>query len=138
MTELLNDPSILIGLGDGGAHLDMLCDSGYPTYLLGTWVRERQAITQEEAVRRLTSDPAEFFGITDRGRLKTGLAADICVYDPETVGSSNRGERRHDLPGGGKRMVMPSRGICHTIVNGTETYADGALTGNTAGQVLRS
>ncbi len=138
MTELLNDPSILIGLGDGGAHLDMLCDSGYPTYLLGTWVRERQAITQEEAVRRLTSDPADFFGITDRGRLRPGLAADICVYDPQTVGSSNRGERRYDLPGGGKRMVMPSRGICHTIVNGTVVYADGTLTGAAAGQVLRS
>ena len=138
MAELLNNDSILIGLGDGGAHLDMLCDSGYPTYLLGTWVRERQAITPEEGVRRLTSDPADFFGITDRGRLKTGLAADICVYDPETIGSSNRGERRFDLPGGGKRMVMPSRGIQHTIVNGTTVYADGALTGDVGGQVLRS
>ena len=138
MRELLNDPSVLLGLGDGGAHLDILCDSGYPTYLLGTWVRERQAITSEEAVRRLTSDPADMFGIRDRGRLKPGLAADICVYDPATVGSSNRGERRHDLPGGGKRMVMPSRGICHTVVNGRIVYADGALTGDAGGQVLRS
>jgi len=138
MRELLNDPSILIGLGDGGAHLDILCDSGYPTYLLGTWVRERQAITAEEAVRRLTSDPADMFGISDRGRLKPGLAGDICVYDPATVGSSNRGERRYDLPAGGKRMVMPSRGICQTIVNGRIVYADGALTGDVGGQVLRS
>jgi N-acyl-D-aspartate/D-glutamate deacylase len=138
MRELLNDPSVLLGLGDGGAHLDILCDSGYPTYLLGTWVRERQAITSEEAVRRLTSDPADMFGIRDRGRLKPGLAADICVYDPATVGSSNRGERRHDLPGGGKRMVMPSRGICYTVVNGRIVYADGALTGDAGGQVLRS
>jgi N-acyl-D-amino-acid deacylase len=138
MRELLNDPSILIGLGDGGAHLNILCDSGYPTYLLGTWVRERQAISAEEAVRRLTSDPADMFGISDRGRLKTGLAADICVYDPATVGSSNRGERRYDLPAGGKRMVMPSRGICQTIVNGRIVYADGALTGDVGGQVLRS
>ena len=58
-----------MALGDGGAHVDMLCDSGYPTYLLGTWVREKQAITLEEGVRRLTSDPADLFGIKDRGRL---------------------------------------------------------------------
>ena len=101
-------------------------------------MRERQAITAEEAVRRLTSDPADMFGISDRGRLKPGLAGDICVYDPATVGSSNRGERRYDLPAGGKRMVMPSRGICQTIVNGRIVYADGALTGDVGGQVLRS
>ena len=63
MAELLNDPSILIGLGDGGAHVDMLCDSGYPTYLLGTWVREREVLSLEHAVQRLTSDPADLFGI---------------------------------------------------------------------------
>jgi N-acyl-D-aspartate/D-glutamate deacylase len=138
MAELLNDPSILIGLGDGGAHVDMLCDAGYPTYLLGTWVRERQVLTLEEAVRRLTSDPADVFGIRDRGRLQAGLAADLVVFDPLTVGSGTRGERRHDLPGGGKRMVMPARGILHTIVNGTPVLAHGALTGAVPGQVLRS
>jgi N-acyl-D-aspartate/D-glutamate deacylase len=138
MAELLNNPAILIGLGDGGAHVDMLCDSGYPTYLLGTWVREREVLSLPEAVRRLTSDPADFFGIRDRGRLQTGLAADIAIFDPSTVGSSNRGERRYDLPGGGKRMVMPSRGILCTIVNGAITYADGALTDARAGVVLRS
>jgi N-acyl-D-aspartate/D-glutamate deacylase len=138
MSELLNNPSILIGLGDGGAHVDMLCDAGYPTYLLGTWVRERGVLTLEEAVRRLTSDPADLFGIRDRGRLLPGLAADIAIFDPATVGSSNRGERRYDLPGGGKRMVMPSRGIQYTVVNGTVTYAQGALTGAVSGAVLRS
>jgi len=138
MTELLNNPSVLIGLGDGGAHVDMLCDAGYPTYLLGTWVRERGVLTLEQAVRRLTSDPADLFGIRDRGRLLEGLAADVAVFDPATVGSSNRGERRYDLPGGGKRMVMPSRGVRYTVVNGAITYADGALTGAAAGRVMRS
>jgi N-acyl-D-aspartate/D-glutamate deacylase len=138
MAELLNNPSVLIGLGDGGAHVDMLCDAGYPTYLLGTWVRERGVMALEEAVRRLTSDPADLFGIRDRGRLLPGLAADVVIFDPSTVGSSNRGERRYDLPGGGKRMVMPSRGIEYTIVNGVLTYAQGALTGAAAGRVLRS
>ena len=138
MKEILGNRDILIGLGDGGAHVDMLCDSGYPTYLLGTWVREHQALTLEEGVRRLTSDPADFYGIKDRGRLKPGLAADIVIFDPNTVGSSNRGERRYDLPGGAKRMVMPSRGVLYTIVNGACVFADGQLTDARAGQVLRS
>ena len=138
MTELLNDPSILIGLGDGGAHVDMLCDSGYPTYLLGTWVRDRQAITLEEGVRRLTSDPADFFGIRDRGRIRLGLAADITIFDPGSVGSPDRAERRYDLPGGAKRMVMPSMGIQSTIVNGSICWKDGEIFGRLNGRLLRS
>ena len=138
MTEILNDKSVLVALGDGGAHVDMLCDAGYPTYLLGTWVRERQALTLEEGVRRLTSDPADVFGIRDRGRLAPGLAADLAIFDAARVGSTNRGERRFDLPGGAKRMVMPSRGVEYTVVNGAVTWADGKLTGAAAGRVLRS
>ncbi len=138
MKEILANRDILIGLGDGGAHVDMLCDSGYPTYLLGTWVREHQALTLEEGVRRMTSDPADFYGINDRGRLSPGLAADFAIFDPATVGSSNRGERRFDLPGGAKRMVMPSRGMLYTIVNGAIVFADGQLTDAKPGQVLRS
>jgi N-acyl-D-aspartate/D-glutamate deacylase len=138
MTELLNDRSVLLGLGDGGAHLDMLCDSGYPTYVLGTWVRERKVLTLEEAVRRMTSDPADLFGIRDRGRIKAGLAADVVIFDPSTVGSGGRPERLHDLPGGAKRMVMRSRGIEMTLVNGEPTWEKGALTGASAGSVLRS
>ena len=138
MAEILNDKSVLVALGDGGAHVDMLCDAGYPTYLLGTWVRERQALTLEEGVRRLTSDPAEVFGVRNRGRLAPGLAADVAVFDAARIGSTNRGERRFDLPGGAKRMVMPSRGVEYTVVNGVVTWADGKLTGAAAGQVLRS
>ena len=138
MKEILANPDILIGLGDGGAHVDMLCDSGYPTYMLGTWVREHQALNMEQAVRRLTSDPADFYGIKDRGRLRVGLAADIAIFDPATVGSSNRGERRFDLPGGAKRMVMPSRGMLYTIVNGECVFSNGALTEASPGVVLRS
>jgi N-acyl-D-aspartate/D-glutamate deacylase len=138
MAELLNDRSVLLGLGDGGAHLDMLCDSNYPTYVLGTWVREKKVLSLEEAVRRMTSDPAEFFGMRDRGRIAPGMAADLVVFDPATVGSAGRPERAHDLPGGAKRIVVRSRGIDMTFVNGELTWRDGALTGAAAGQVLRS
>ncbi|MGA8049250.1 MAG: amidohydrolase family protein [Burkholderiales bacterium] len=138
MAELLNDPTVLLGLGDGGAHLDMLCDAGYPTYVLGTWVRERKVLRLEEAVRRMTSDPADFFGIRDRGRIALGLAADLVVFDPATVGSAGRPERLYDLPGGAKRMVMRSQGVEMTLVNGVPTWERGALTGASAGTVLRS
>ncbi|HZS69109.1 MAG TPA: amidohydrolase family protein [Burkholderiales bacterium] len=138
MTEILRNKDMLLGLGDGGAHLDMLCDSGYPSYVLGTWVRERGALTLEEAVRRMTSDPADFFGIRDRGRLKPGMAADLAIFDPGRVASVGRPERRYDLPGGAKRMVMRSQGIEYTIVNGAVTWERGALTGAAAGEVLRS
>jgi N-acyl-D-amino-acid deacylase len=138
MIEILRNRDMLLGLGDGGAHLDMLCDSGYPSYVLGTWVREHGALTLEEAVRRMTSDPADFFGIRDRGRLREGLAADITVFDARTVGSIGRPERRYDLPGGAKRMVIRSQGIEYTIINGAITWERGALTDAAAGRVLRS
>jgi N-acyl-D-aspartate/D-glutamate deacylase len=138
MAEILNNRDMLLGLGDGGAHLDMLCDSGYPTYVLGTWVREKKVLTLEEAVRRMTSDPADFFGIKDRGRIAPGMAADLVLFDPNTVGSAGRPERLYDLPGGAKRMVMRSQGIHMTLVNGEITWQDGKLTGAAAGQVLRS
>jgi len=138
MAEILSNKDMLLGLGDGGAHLDMLCDSGYPTYVLGTWVREKKVLTIEEAVRRMTSDPADFFGIKDRGRIAPGMAADLAIFDPATVGSGGRPERLYDLPGGAKRMVMRSKGIEYTLVNGEVTWEKGKLTGAAAGRVLRS
>ena len=137
MRELLNNPAILMALGDGGAHVDMLCDAGYPTYLLGTWVREKEAITLEEGVRKLTSDPADLFGLKDRGRLAKGMPADVAIFDPAAIGSTNHGERRYDLPGGAKRIVMPSKGVEYTIVNGAPTWEQGKLTEAKAGTVLR-
>ena len=138
VADNLTDPGVLIALGDGGAHVDMLCDAGYPTYLLGTWVRERQIMTLEHAIQRLTAQPADLFGIKGRGRLAVGQVADIAIFDPDTIGSASRGERRFDLPGGAKRMVMPSRGVEYTIVNGVVAYAQGRTTGATSGTVLRS
>jgi N-acyl-D-aspartate/D-glutamate deacylase len=138
VAENLNDPGVLIALGDAGAHVDMLCDAGYPTYLLGTWVRERRIMTLEAAIARLTAQPADLFGIKGRGRLMPGYAADIAIFDPAAIGSASRGERRYDLPGGAKRMVMPARGVTHTIVNGTVAYENGAVTGAAPGVVLRS
>lgn len=136
--ELICDPRIMIGLSDGGAHVDSLCDAGYATYLLGTWVRDREAMSLEHAVKRITSEPADLFGISQRGRLAPGLAADFAIFDLATVGSDKRGEMRYDLPGGGRRLVVPARGIEYTIVNGVPLFEHGRDTGARPGQVLRS
>jgi N-acyl-D-aspartate/D-glutamate deacylase len=104
----ITDPRILIGLADGGAHVDMLFEAGFPTYMLGHWVREEQALTIEEAVRRMTSEPADYFGLHDRGRLEAGKAADLMIFDPDRVGSAEKAtELRNDLPAGGARLYAP-------------------------------
>ena len=136
--ELITHDQVMVGLSDGGAHVDMLCDAGYCTYLLGTWVRERQAMSLEHAVKRITSEPAAFYGLTSRGRIAQGLAADFAIFDLNTIGSKKRGEMRTDLPGGGRRLVMPAEGVMHTVVNGSVLYEDQKHTGALPGQVLRS
>ena len=138
LAKLINDPRPMLGLSDAGAHVTLLCDAGYCTYLLGHWVREREAITLEYAVKRITSEPADFFGIQGRGRLKVGNHADIAIFDPKTVGSARRGTMKDDLPGGGKRLVMPATGVIHTFVNGTPVYENERYTGATPGEVLHS
>jgi N-acyl-D-aspartate/D-glutamate deacylase len=132
-----NDPRTLIGISDGGAHVDMLCNAGYPSYLLGTFVRDRQTISLERAVQRITSEPAQFFGISDRGLLRPGLAADLTIFDLNTIGSPERPEIRHDLPGGGRRLVTQADGIAYTIVNGQVLYEGQRHTGILPGQVVR-
>ena len=136
VAELLAEPGTVLGLSDAGAHASQLCDACFATYLLSRWVREKQAIALPEAIRMLTSRPAEVFGITDRGRLAAGLAADIVVFDPATVGASKL-RRVHDLPAGADRLVADASGIEAVIVNGTivrrggrdAVAADGVLPG---------
>ena len=138
LAQVLGDSRTMIGLSDAGAHLDMLCESGYPTYLLGHWVREKRALTVERAIQRMTSEPADFFGFRDRGRLKTGAAADIVVFSEGTVNSPLRPTPVKDLPAGGTRLYCKAEGISHVIVNGAVLYRDGRHTGALPGKVLRS
>jgi N-acyl-D-amino-acid deacylase len=138
MAELLGDPRTLIGLSDGGAHVDSHCEAGYFTYLLGTWVREKQVLTLEHAIKRITSEPADFFGLHGRGRLVKGADADVTIFDPGTIGSAKRQEMRDDLPGHGRRLVTAAHGVEYTIVNGDVLYEHQQHTGALPGQVLRS
>ena len=115
---LLKDPATVLGLSDAGAHASQLCDACFSTYLLGHWVREKKVLSLEEAVRMLTSRPAEVFGIKDRGKLEKGAPADVVVFDPDTVGASAL-RRVHDLPAGEDRLIADAIGVTAVVVNGT-------------------
>src|SRR6185369_8610146 len=122
--ELLRHPATVLGLSDAGAHASQLCDACFSTHLLGHWTRTKGVLTIEEAVRMLTSRPAEVFGIAGRGRLAEGLAADVTIFDPTTVGCSPL-RRVRDLPAGADRLVSDATGIRAVIVNGTVIREDG-------------
>jgi N-acyl-D-amino-acid deacylase len=137
LAPLLNDRRTLIGLADGGAHVDLLCDAGYTTYLIGTWARDKGVMSLEDAVRRITSEPAALFGFPQRGRLAAGLPADIAIFDYNTIGSTGRSQWLGDLPGGGRRLVIPAQGVEYTIVNGEVLFEHGKHSGAMPGRVLR-
>lgn len=141
VAELLLDPHMVLGLSDAGAHASQLCDACQGTYLLARWVREKQALSLEQAVRMLTSRPAEVFGIADRGWLAEGRPADVVVFDPATVGPSPL-RRVWDFPGGANRLIAEAAGIDAVIVNGTVLRRNGgdALTpgGKLPGKLLRN
>ena len=114
-----------LGLSDAGAHVGMLCDAPLPTDLLGNWVRERGVLPLERAVHKLTGEPAGLFRFEDRGVLREGAHADLCVFEPDRVGPG--GIRRvRDFPAGADRLTADSpSGIRHVLVNGTPIQRDG-------------
>jgi N-acyl-D-aspartate/D-glutamate deacylase len=140
VAELLANPVTMLGLSDAGAHASQLCDACFSTYLLGHWVREKGTLTLEQAVRMLTSRVADVMGISDRGRIAPGLAADVTVFDPDTVGCSKL-RRVHDMPGGADRLVADAFGINAVVVNGVVVREGGRdavkATGPLPGRLLR-
>jgi N-acyl-D-amino-acid deacylase len=137
MKAILNFPNALIGLSDGGAHVQFNGGYGFSTRLLGEWVREKGIMGLEQAVRRLTLDSASTFGLYDRGLLRPGMAADITIFDPDTVKPLPE-FIVHDLPAGGWRFKEPAAGIYATFVNGKMLMKEGEHTGNLPGRVLRN
>jgi len=126
IATLLGEEGMLIGLSDAGAHVGQLCDACLPTDLLGNWVRDREVITLEHAVHKLTGEPASVFGFSDRGVLAAGRAADVTVFDPDTVAPGGL-RRVRDFPADGERLVADSpSGVTHVVVNGTPIREDGA------------
>jgi N-acyl-D-aspartate/D-glutamate deacylase len=115
--EMLRHPASLVSLSDAGAHLTFFNDAGFGLHLLGHWVRERGALTLAEAAKKLTSVPAQLFGLRGRGALKPGYAADLLLFDPLAVGRGPK-QRVFDLPGGHPRLTTPPRGVHGVWVNG--------------------
>ena len=135
--DMLRHPHTIVATSDTGAHVSQVMDSSIPTHLLAYWVRDRQEISLEDAVRKLTSAPARLWGFTDRGLVREGYTADLNVFDPEAIGPAMP-QVAYDFPTGARRLKQGSRGIAATIVAGRVLMRDGTHTGDLPGQLLRS
>ena len=133
----LADDRCLVGLSDGGAHVDVICDVGYATALLDLWVRRTGVLSLEKAVHKLTQVPATVFGIPNRGVLEEGKVADLVLFDPATV-TAKAPRYVNDLPCNGRRLISESEGIKAVFVAGTQLYDEGKHSGAMPGRILRS
>jgi N-acyl-D-aspartate/D-glutamate deacylase len=137
LAELWRSGGAMIGGSDAGAHLDRMLGSTYPSAFLGDMIRGRQLVPLEEAVHFITDVPARLFGLTERGRIHEGWHADLVLFDPETI-DSEPVRTVSDLPGGTDRLFAGAKGIRRVFVNGRPIVADGEMTGDLPGKVLRS
>ncbi len=136
--EMIDSPHTIMGLGDGGAHVGLISDASYPTYLLSHWGRDRTHGRFDIGwlVKRQTADTARAVGLDDRGRLSPGLKADINVIDFDRL-RVERPIMAFDLPAGGKRLLQQATGYVATIVSGTPVYREGEATGALPGRLVR-
>ncbi|HUP74638.1 MAG TPA: amidohydrolase family protein [Acidimicrobiales bacterium] len=134
--EILRHPHTVVAVSDSGAHVSQIVDSSVPTFLLSHWVRNEQAFTLEEGVRMLTLEPAQRWGLHDRGLVQQGRVADLVVFDPDTI-APNIPRAATDLPAGAKRLIQHATGVHATVVGGQTLLIDGEHTGALPGQVLR-
>jgi len=136
--EMMRHPDCVLGLGDGGAHYGLVCDASFPTYVLTHWVRDRDGsrIPLPVAIRALSQEPAEAFGLRDRGCLAAGYRADVNIIDPAHL-TLHRPHVVHDLPSNGRRIMQSASGIRATMVAGQITWQDGQPTGALPGRLIR-
>ncbi|WP_327240143.1 D-aminoacylase [Streptomyces sp. NBC_01318] len=128
---------VLLGGSDAGAHLDRMCGAPYTTRFLGDCLRGRKLVPLEQAVKMLSDDPAQLFGLRDRGRIQEGFHADLVLFDPARI-DAGPATLVHDLPGDSPRLDSKAIGIVSVRVNGVETLRDDKVTGAVPGTVLRS
>ena len=134
--DLWNDERCLIGASDAGAHLDFLATFNYSTYLLAA-ARDRNLLSLESAVQKLTDAPARLYGLKDRGRIEEGWCADLVIFDANEVAPAEI-EVREDLPGGAWRLNTEAVGVHHVFINGEQPVLDGQFTDARPGTLLRS
>ncbi len=135
--EMMKHPRSVVTFSDSGAHVSQIMDSSLQTHLLSYWVREKQAFSLEAAVRQITYDTATLWGLHDRGLVREGMAADLVVLDPDTVGA-RMPEMKHDLPAGARRLKQTADGIMHTIVGGQILLTNNEHTGALPGRFIRA
>ena len=136
--RMMRDENAIVSLSDAGAHLTFLCDAGFGLHVLGYWVREKKLMPLEQAVRKLTSEPAALFGMKDRGSIAAGKPADLLLFDPRTVGRGPS-SRVFDLPAGGSRLTTPATGVHGVWVNGKQVADANGIVKDApkSGKVLR-
>jgi N-acyl-D-amino-acid deacylase len=132
----MKHPRTVVTFSDSGAHVSQIMDASLQTHLLSHWVRAKGMLTLEEGVRMLSFEPATHWGFADRGLIREGMAADLLVFDPDTIGPEMP-EVVRDLPAGARRLVQRARGIAATVVNGEVVLRDGKATGALPGRLLR-
>ncbi len=135
IAEMLSEPLVMMGLADAGAHVGQILDASQPTFFLSYWVRERGLVSVGEGVRRLTSEPAAFIGLADRGVVAPGMKADLNVVDLDALWLRLPTFAR-DFPGGAGRFVQRADGYAWTVVNGEVLMEAGEHTGTLPGRPL--
>jgi N-acyl-D-aspartate/D-glutamate deacylase len=137
--EMIKHPDTLVSLGDGGAHVGVLCDASSMAYMLTHWTRDRtrgDTVELSWAIKRITNDNAQAIGLNDRGQLKLGFKADINVIDYDRL-ALGYPQVAYDLPSGGRRLIQKSDGFEATIVSGVPVYRNGESTGRYPGRLVR-
>ena len=137
--DMLNHPATILSLSDGGAHCGVICDAGFPTYMLTHWVLGRTRgprLTLEEVVKKQTHDTARLYGLNDRGVLAPGMKADINLIDLDAL-EILPPEMVFDLPANGRRLIQKAAGYRATLVSGVVTFEDGEATGALPGKLIR-
>jgi N-acyl-D-amino-acid deacylase len=136
VAKLIKRPEVMIGLSDAGAHVSQHCEAGSPTYMLREWVYNNPVMSLETAIKRVSAEPADFLGLSNKGRIRPGMDADLVVFDPASVGTKPL-EWVNDLPGGAPRLIERSQGIMWTIIGGQVVFAHNEYQGVKPGQILR-
>jgi N-acyl-D-amino-acid deacylase len=134
--EMMRHPRSVVTFSDSGAHVSQIMDSSLQSHLLSYWVRDKQALTLEQAIRMLTFVPASHWGLSGRGLLREGWAADVIVFDPEKI-APMMPQLDHDLPAGARRLKQKATGLMATVVNGAVVLRNNEPTGALPGQLLR-
>ncbi|MEC8144647.1 MAG: amidohydrolase family protein [Pseudomonadota bacterium] len=135
--DMMKHPRSVITFSDSGAHVSQIMDSSLQTHLLSYWVREKQAMTLEDAIKQITYNTATMWGLHDRGLLREGMAADLVVFDADTIGAKMP-EVVHDLPASARRLKQTADGILNTVVNGEILLTNNDHSGAVPGRLLRS